>query len=50
VKRAEQLGMTYKVALTPTFVIAGKYKTDIRQAGDPYRLMHMVTDLSLMSR
>jgi thiol:disulfide interchange protein DsbA len=50
VKRAEQLGITYKVALTPTFVIAGKYKTDIRQAGDPYRLMHMVTDLSLMSR
>jgi thiol:disulfide interchange protein DsbA len=47
VQRAEELGTTYRIASTPMFVIARKYKTDIRGAGDEYRLMHLLTDLSL---
>ena len=49
VKHAEELGMTYRIASTPMFVIGGKYKTDIREAGDEYRLTHLLTDLSLQS-
>jgi thiol:disulfide interchange protein DsbA len=49
VERAEELVITYRVASTPTFVVGRKYKTDIRAAGDEYRLMHLLTDLALMS-
>jgi len=48
-KRADELGNTYRVASTPTFVVGGKYKTTTPQAGDEYRLMALLVDLSLRS-
>jgi thiol:disulfide interchange protein DsbA len=50
VRRAVDLGTQYKIASTPMFIVGGKYKTDIREAGDEYRLMYLLTDLALMAR
>jgi thiol:disulfide interchange protein DsbA len=48
-RRAEELGNTYRITSTPTFVVAGKYKTDTRKAGDEVKLMRLLTDLALKS-
>jgi thiol:disulfide interchange protein DsbA len=48
-RRAEELANTYRITSTPTFIVGGKYKTDIGAAGDEYRLMHLLADLSLKS-
>jgi thiol:disulfide interchange protein DsbA len=49
-KRADELGNTYRIISTPTFVVAGKYKTTTPQAGDEYRLTYLLTDLAVMTR
>ena len=49
-RQAEELGTTYRITHTPTFVVAGKYQTDTAKAGDEFRLMRLLTDLALKSR
>ena len=49
-QRADQLAQRYRVAGVPTFVINGKYVTDVGQADpagrDPNRLIALINDLS----
>jgi thiol:disulfide interchange protein DsbA len=45
-QRADQLGLRYRVAAVPTFVINGKYVADVGTAGGEERLMSLVGDLA----
>jgi thiol:disulfide interchange protein DsbA len=45
-QRAEQLGLRYRIESVPTFVINGKYMTDVRAAGSPERLIALLGDLA----
>ena len=46
-QRADQLGQRYRVTGVPTFVVNGKYVTDIAMAGGtPEKLMALVSDLA----
>jgi protein dithiol oxidoreductase (disulfide-forming) len=48
-QRADQLGQRYRVSGVPTFVVNGKYITDLAMAGateHPERLMSLITDLA----
>jgi thiol:disulfide interchange protein DsbA len=45
-QRAEQLGQRYRVSSVPTFVINGKYTTDVTMAGGPEKLASLLTDLA----
>jgi protein dithiol oxidoreductase (disulfide-forming) len=44
-QRADELAQRYRVAAVPTFVINGKYVTDVQMAGGPERLMALINDL-----
>jgi protein dithiol oxidoreductase (disulfide-forming) len=44
--KADELVQRYRVDGVPTFVINGKYITDVRTAGSPERLMALVGDLA----
>jgi thiol:disulfide interchange protein DsbA len=45
-QRADQLVQRYRVTGVPTFVVNGKYITDIGMAGGPEKLMSLVKDLA----
>jgi protein dithiol oxidoreductase (disulfide-forming) len=44
-QRADELVLRYHVSGVPTFVINGKYVADVASAGNPERLMALVSDL-----
>ena len=44
-QRADQLEQRYRITAVPTFVINGKYITDLGMAGSPERLAHLINDL-----
>lgn len=45
-QRADQLVQRYRVSAVPTFVVNGKYVTDVTMAGGPDRLITLVNDLA----
>ncbi len=45
-QRADQLVQRYRVSSVPTFVVNGKYTTDVTMAGGPEKLMSLLTDLA----
>jgi thiol:disulfide interchange protein DsbA len=45
-KRAESLGLRYKVDSVPLFVINGKYVTDVGRAGGQQQLLSLINDLA----
>jgi protein dithiol oxidoreductase (disulfide-forming) len=45
-QRADQLVERYRVTAVPTFVVNGKYTTDVTMAGGPEKLMSLLTDLA----
>ncbi|HEY2780134.1 MAG TPA: thiol:disulfide interchange protein DsbA/DsbL [Steroidobacteraceae bacterium] len=45
-QRADQLVQRYRVSAVPTFVVNGKYVTDVTMAGSPDRLISMINDLT----
>jgi thiol:disulfide interchange protein DsbA len=48
-QRADQLGLRYQVTAVPTFVVNGKYITDVSMAGGPEhpeRVMSLITELA----
>jgi thiol:disulfide interchange protein DsbA len=46
VQRANQLMRTYRINQVPTFIVNGKYRTDVSSAGGPDLLMQLLTDLA----
>lgn len=44
--RAEELTRRYRVESTPTFVVNGKYVTDVEMAGGAANLMQLLSDLA----
>jgi thiol:disulfide interchange protein DsbA len=44
--RADDLVRRYRIDAVPTFVIAGKYETDLQMAGGEANLFHMIDDLA----
>ena len=44
--RADDLVRRYRIDAVPTFVIAGKYETDLQMAGGEANLFHMINDLA----
>jgi thiol:disulfide interchange protein DsbA len=49
-KRAEALGLRYKIDSVPTFVINGKYVTDVGKAGGPQQLLSLINELASRER
>ena len=49
-KRAEALGLRYKIDSVPTFVINGKYVTDVGKAGGPQQLISLINELASRER
>jgi protein dithiol oxidoreductase (disulfide-forming) len=45
-KRAESLGLRYKVDSVPLIVINGKYVTEVGKAGGPQQLIALINDLA----
>lgn len=45
-KRALDLGLRYEVQSVPTFIVNGKYVTDVGMAGGPQQLITLVNDLA----
>jgi len=45
-QRADQLVERYRVTAVPTFVVNGKYTTDVTMAGGPEKLMSLLSDLA----
>lgn len=45
-QRAEELTARYRVQFVPTFVINGKYTTDVSKAGGPSQIIQLVNDLA----
>jgi protein dithiol oxidoreductase (disulfide-forming) len=45
-QRADQLVQRYRVSSVPTFVVNGKYTTDVTMAGGPEKLTSLLTDLA----
>lgn len=45
-QRADQLVLRYRITAVPTFVVNGKYITDVNMAGSPERLMSLLSDLA----
>ena len=45
-QRADELVQRYRVTAVPTFVVNGKYVTDVGMAGSPDRLMLLLSDLA----
>jgi thiol:disulfide interchange protein DsbA len=44
--RADDLVRRYRIDAVPTFVIAGKYETDLAMAGGEANLFHLINDLA----
>jgi thiol:disulfide interchange protein DsbA len=49
-KRAETLGLRYKVDSVPLIVINGKYVTDVGRAGSPQQLIALINELASRER
>jgi protein dithiol oxidoreductase (disulfide-forming) len=49
-KRAESLGLRYKVESVPMFVINGKYVTDVGRAGGQQQLLSLINELASRER
>ena len=49
-KRAETLGLRYKVDSVPLIVINGKYVTDVGRAGGPQQLIALINELASRER
>jgi protein dithiol oxidoreductase (disulfide-forming) len=45
-QRADELVQRYRVSSVPTFVVNGKFVTDVTMAGSPDRLMLLLSDLA----
>jgi thiol:disulfide interchange protein DsbA len=45
-EKADELGRRYKIDAVPTFIIDGKYESDVGQAGGQDNLMQLINDLS----
>jgi thiol:disulfide interchange protein DsbA len=45
-QKADQLVQRYRVDGVPTFVVNGKYVTDVRTAGGPENLLSLISDLA----
>ena len=45
-KRADELVRRYRIDQVPTFIVNGKYLTDVSDAGGPKQLMQLLTDLA----
>ena len=45
-QRADQLAQRYRVTAVPTFVVNGKYVTDVGMAGSEQRLFSLISDLA----
>ena len=45
-QRADQLVERYRISAVPTFVVNGKYTTDVTMAGGPEKLMSLLSDLA----
>jgi protein dithiol oxidoreductase (disulfide-forming) len=45
-QRAEELTTRYRVQFVPTFIINGKYTTDVAKAGGPAQIIQLVNDLA----
>ena len=45
-EKADELERRYKIDAVPTFVIDGKYETDVAQAGGQENLVQLINDLS----
>jgi protein dithiol oxidoreductase (disulfide-forming) len=45
-QRADQLVERYRVSAVPTFVVNGKYTTDVSMAGSPEKLISLLSDLA----
>jgi protein dithiol oxidoreductase (disulfide-forming) len=45
-QRADQLVQRYRVSSVPTFVVNGKFTTDVTMAGGPEKLISLLTDLA----
>jgi thiol:disulfide interchange protein DsbA len=46
VRRAEELNKGYRITGTPTFVVNGKYVTDVRMAGSEENLFKVLNQLA----
>jgi thiol:disulfide interchange protein DsbA len=49
-QRAERLTQAYRVQSVPTFIVNGKYVTDIEKAGGHEQLMQLLSDLAASER
>jgi thiol:disulfide interchange protein DsbA len=49
-RRAEQLGRAYLVTGVPTFVVNGKYVTDVGHAGSEENVFKLLNDLAAMEK
>lgn len=49
-RRAEQLGRAYLVTAVPTFVVNGKYVTDVGHAGGEEQIFELLNDLAAMEK
>jgi thiol:disulfide interchange protein DsbA len=49
-KRAESLGLRYKVESVPLIVINGKYVTDVGKAGGQQQLLSLINELASRER
>ncbi len=45
-QRADELGLRYRIEAVPTFIVNGKYVTDVGLAGSPERLLALINDLA----
>jgi thiol:disulfide interchange protein DsbA len=50
VRRAEDLNRRYKVTSTPTFIVNGKYVTDVAMAGSEQQLYKVLNQLSAQEK
>jgi protein dithiol oxidoreductase (disulfide-forming) len=49
-KRAESLNLRYKIESVPTFIINGKYVTDVGKAGGQTQLLSLINELASRER
>jgi thiol:disulfide interchange protein DsbA len=50
VRRAETLNRAYKITGTPTFVVNGKYVTDVRMSGSEQQLFQVLNQLTAQAK
>ncbi len=45
-QRADELSRRYRIESVPTFIVNGKYRTDVGMAGGPEQLIQLLNDLA----